>query len=65
LYIYDPAAIIVGAGLPAMLFRAQNTFPIAHHFVTERPSVAQNHAQVTIILPRENSPEKFHLPQNP
>jgi len=30
-----------------MLFSTANAFPNAHHFVTERPSVAQNLAQVT------------------
>jgi hypothetical protein len=40
-------------------------FPEAHHFVTERPSVAQNPAQVTAILLAQKSPEKFHPHQNP
>jgi hypothetical protein len=44
-----------------MLFVTENMFPKAHRFVTERPSVAQNHAQVTSIVLAQNSPEKFHL----
>jgi hypothetical protein len=40
-------------------------FPIAHQLVTERPSVAQNSAQVTAVIPSQNPPEKFHLCQNP
>ncbi|WP_160171626.1 hypothetical protein [Pseudomonas sp. GM41(2012)] len=34
-------------------------FPIAHHFVTERPSVAQNPAQVTAVIPLTKSPRKI------
>jgi hypothetical protein len=33
--------------------------------VTERPSVAQNRAQVTKPIATKNPPEKFHLRQNP
>jgi hypothetical protein len=40
-------------------------FPIAHHFVTERPSVAQNHAQVTTPPLFKKSPRKFSSTPQP
>jgi hypothetical protein len=52
-----------------MLSVAVNPFPNAHQFVTERPSVAQNHAQVTaatLLQPTPQIPsEKFPRRQNP
>jgi hypothetical protein len=65
LYIYDPAAITVGAGLPAMLFVTANPFPKAHHFVTERPSVAQSHASVTKSHRSKNLPRKISSTPEP
>jgi hypothetical protein len=40
-------------------------FPKAHHFVTERPSVAQNPAQVTACSPSEKSPRKISSSSEP
>jgi hypothetical protein len=65
LYIYDPTAITVGAGLPAMLFVTLNSFPNAHHFVTERPSVAQSHAQVTKPPRHKYPPENISSSPEP
>jgi hypothetical protein len=45
--------------------RYSNPFPIAHHFVTERPSVAQNHAQVTTVTPSAKSPRKISSTPEP
>jgi hypothetical protein len=65
LYVYDPTTITVGAGLPAMLFATSKPFPIAHQLVTERPSVAQNHAQVTKASPHKNPPQKISSTPEP
>jgi hypothetical protein len=48
----------VGARLAREAFSYPNPFQIAHHFVTERPSVAQNHAQVTAIILAQKIPSK-------
>jgi hypothetical protein len=48
-----------------MLFATSNPFPIAHHFVTERPSVAQNHAQVTKSHRHKNPPKKISSTPEP
>jgi len=42
-----------------MLFASQKLFPCAHHLVTERPSVAQNLAQVTAVTLLQQSPRKI------
>jgi len=54
-----------GLGLLAMSFPFQITFPTAHHVVTERPSVAQNHAQVTKTLRHKNPPENISSSPQP
>ncbi|WP_218187246.1 hypothetical protein, partial [Pseudomonas sp. P1.8] len=43
----------------------EKLFPIAHHFVTERPSVAQNHASVTIVATSKKSPQKISSSPEP
>jgi hypothetical protein len=48
-----------------MLFVLANPFPIAHQFVTERPSVAQNHAQVTTGTSPNKSPRKISFTPEP
>jgi hypothetical protein len=55
----------VGARLAREAFHRSNPFPIAHHFVTERPSVAQNHAQVTAATPFARSPRKISSSPEP
>ncbi|WP_207200276.1 hypothetical protein, partial [Pseudomonas sp. TH03] len=51
--------------MPAKLLSYTTPFPLAHQFVTERPSVAQNHAQVTAIILAQKSPRKISSPAKP
>jgi hypothetical protein len=46
-------------------FFAFSAFPNAHHFVTERPNVAQNRVAVTTSTHSKNPREKNHQRQKP
>jgi hypothetical protein len=43
----------------------QVLFPSSHQFVTERPSVAQNHAHLTKPRPHKISPQKISSTPEP